>query len=261
MPPYFYHLAFHLYPQPTGPSDASPTRPTTISDCLEALRLEKASFTPASLTPLSEGRAQRQRFDRPGLRPEGEHPVNQTEAASQQQIASAENDKPRPCDQRTNTQDITQDWRFAKVEIDSIDMELAQEAPPLTSDPAPLGTTMRGRYIASSPKTSEVGWGVVHLFRDAQPIGHENTTRTQGDVEEDCTTLCILAVPSYMTPSDLLGWLGESTRDGVSHLRLIRTARANRYMVLMKFRDAQVCRGWQREWNGKLFNSMEVCVS
>ncbi|PGH01836.1 BRCA1-associated protein [Blastomyces parvus] len=74
---------------------------------------------------------------------------------------------------------------------------------------------------------------------------------------EDCTTLCILAVPSYMSPSDFLGFVGEQTRDEVSHFRMIRTARANRYMVLMKFRSGKRAKEWQRDWNGKVFNSME----
>ena len=82
-----------------------------------------------------------------------------------------------------------------------------------------------------------------------------------GDGDDGCTTLCILAVPSYLSPSDFLGFVGETTMDDVSHFRMIRTARANRYMVLMKFRSGKKAREWQRVWNGKVFNSMEVCSS
>jgi hypothetical protein len=32
----------------------------------------------------------------------------------------------------------------------------------------------------------------------------------------------------------------------------------NRYLVLMKFRDGEVARRWRKEWDGKVFNSMEV---
>ncbi|KAK3078807.1 hypothetical protein LTS18_006579, partial [Coniosporium uncinatum] len=122
---------------------------------------------------------------------------------------------------------------------------------------------------------TEVGWGVVHLYRqsDETPGLYDDSTSSTGsdngkdqeDVtplnDEDCTTLCILAVPSYMTPSDLLGFLGESTRDQVSHFRLIRTGTVNRYMVLVKFREAKNARVSQKRWNGKLFNTMEeeVC--
>ena len=78
---------------------------------------------------------------------------------------------------------------------------------------------------------------------------------------EDCTMLCILAVPLYLSPADLLALVGEETRDAVSHFRMIRTSRANRYMVLMKFRSGTKAREWQKEWNGKVFNSMGVSLS
>ncbi|KAJ5093294.1 hypothetical protein N7456_009155 [Penicillium angulare] len=74
---------------------------------------------------------------------------------------------------------------------------------------------------------------------------------------DECSTLCILAVPSYLSPSDFLGFVGEKTLDDVSHFRMIRTPRANRYMVLMKFRGGKKAAEWQKEWNGKVFNSME----
>lgn len=77
--------------------------------------------------------------------------------------------------------------------------------------------------------------------------------------EDDCTTLCILAVPAYLSGSDFLGFVGEKTLDDVCHFRMIRTSRANRYMVLMKFRNGKKASEWQKEWNGKVFNSMEVC--
>lgn len=85
----------------------------------------------------------------------------------------------------------------------------------------------------------------------------ETASSPAQNFEEDCTTLCILAVPSYLSPPDFLGFMGENTMDEVSHFRMIRTARANRYMVLMKFRSGRKARQWQKEWNGKVFNSIE----
>lgn len=156
------------------------------------------------------------------------------------------------------------------------------------------GLRTKGRYIALDQQTSDSVWGIVHLYRDAQEtpylsvdeypadlkgsaaarqpsdeLGGESRLVRQGghgeagvppsvQPDEDCTTLCILAVPSYLSPSDFLGFVGEATLDDVSHFRMIRTARANRYMVLMKFRSGKKAREWQRVWNGKVFNSMEV---
>lgn len=122
------------------------------------------------------------------------------------------------------------------------------------------GLATKGKFIPSDLKNTEIGWGVVHLYRDGQetPGLYDEIDGTSKDFKEDqCTTLCILAVPSYMTPSDFLGFMGEQTREEVSHFRLIRTSRANKYMVLMKFREAQQAREWRKEWDGKAFNSME----
>jgi BRCA1-associated protein len=135
------------------------------------------------------------------------------------------------------------------------------------------GLSTKGKFIPSDLKDTEVGWGVVHLYRDGQEtpglyddddddvvvVGVSSNEGVAGTEfkEHDCTTLCILAVPSYMTPSDFLGFVGEQTREDVSHFKLIRTSRANKYMVLMRFREAKRAREWRKEWNGKTFNSME----
>ncbi|KKK14191.1 hypothetical protein P175DRAFT_0470073 [Aspergillus ochraceoroseus IBT 24754] len=159
------------------------------------------------------------------------------------------------------------------------------------------GLRTKGLYVPLDQKSSESVWGIVHLYRDAREtpylveeeypaelkgsaaaaqrrkshydeavglgsssgsIGGNSGERASGPGDnENCTTLCVLAVPSYMSASDFLGFVGEATMDDVSHFRLIRTARANRYMVLMKFRNGKKAREWQREWNGKVFNSME----
>lgn len=149
------------------------------------------------------------------------------------------------------------------------------------------GLRTKGRYIPLDQKTSGSVWGIVHLYRDAQetpylivddhppelkgsaaaarqlseePLRQDSGVRDAGaHPDDECTTLCILAVPSYLSPSDFLGFVGEATLDDVSHFRMIRTARANRYMVLMKFRSGKKAKEWQRVWNGKVFNSMEVC--
>jgi len=143
------------------------------------------------------------------------------------------------------------------------------------------GRHMKGRYEPLEDNGGVEGWGIVHLYRDSEETSglYQDSVYHSSDLwsdglrnpssgkihsppnDEECTTLCILAVPSYMTPSDFLSFVGEGTRSQVSHFRMVRTSRANRYMVLMKFKHGKQARIWQNEWNGKVFNTMEVSPS
>ena len=141
-----------------------------------------------------------------------------------------------------------------------------------------FGRHLKGRYEPVEQNNTAEGWGIVHLYRDSDETSglYKDSVYRSSDLwsdglrnppsgtihpppkDDECTTLCILAVPSYMTPSDFLSFVGEETRGEVSHFRMVRTSRANRYMVLMKFKHGKKAREWQHEWNGKVFNTMEV---
>ena len=187
----------------------------------------------------------------------------------------------------------TLDWRYGNVALQYLDMNHTtnkkEEANTERSanghlssgiGAGPSGLATKGRYEPTAFEEEDLGWGIVRLYRDAEEtpgLYEESLNRhtkhrrglstrngfDQGALlhDEDCTTLCILAVPSYLTPSDFLGFVGEKTRDEVRHFRMIRTERVNRYMVLMRFRSGKRAREWRKEWNGKVFNSMEVRLS
>ena len=184
---------------------------------------------------------------------------------------------------------IQSDWRYDKITTQDLSMSPAlpglngedgEQVPGNISKGISAGSgglATKGRYKSLNSQQEDLGWGVVRLYRDNEETpglyddpgpqksskhGRQSTRKGQ-DVEvpfrdEDCTTLCILAVPSYLTPSDFLGFVGEKTRNEVSHFRMIRTERGNRYMVLMKFRNGRKAREWRRGWNGKPFDGMEV---
>jgi hypothetical protein len=134
-----------------------------------------------------------------------------------------------------------------------------QRAPPTPASPT------RGRFvkIKSSADTAlpDFAYGIIHLYRDITGTGDAEITsvgRRPGTPEEE-NVLAILAVPSYMTANDFMGFVGEQQRNQVSHFRMIRTEAANRYMVLMKFRTNEATKTFHKDFNGKAFNSMEVC--
>lgn len=185
------------------------------------------------------------------------------------------------------------DWRFGRVRVESWDLDSGSAHAERNMEGrkrgessghaasgmtvgglAPAGRVTKARF--EEGKNTELGWGVVHLYRDGEDPGrrgggveiYNSTTtsmavgeegkETEGESDDDFTILCIPAVPSYLTPNDFLGFVGEKTREEVSHFRMVMTGRMNRYLVLMKFRDGRVARKWKSEWDGKVFNSMEV---
>jgi BRCA1-associated protein len=141
------------------------------------------------------------------------------------------------------------------------------------SSSASGGLHTKAVYVPSETTTTSVGYGIVHLYRDIDEAPSldeiasarkQNGKSAHGNVDEqatkqkqDCSTVCILAVPSWMLPSDLLGFVGDQAREDVSHFRLIRTGRANKYMVLMKFRSSKKARDWQKANNGRVFSAAE----
>ncbi|KAL9601946.1 MAG: hypothetical protein Q9219_002170 [cf. Caloplaca sp. 3 TL-2023] len=179
------------------------------------------------------------------------------------------------------------DWRYDRIKTQNISMiptvtggsqlDSAQSTSRIANDivAGHGGHATKGRFEPLNSDEKNLGWGIVRLFRDAEETpglyddtpqnkskGSRGIPRTAkgeelGFREEDCDTLCILAVPSYLTPSDFLGFVGERTRDEVSHFRMIRTEKGNRYMVLMKFRSGKKARAWRKEWDGKPFDGME----
>ncbi|KAL2016855.1 hypothetical protein VTK56DRAFT_2930 [Thermocarpiscus australiensis] len=187
------------------------------------------------------------------------------------------------------------DWRFGRISIESFDlreegharsgvaaaaaagqsqdmgkMTTAKEEPTPAASLGPslggVGQATKARYVPLETKNTEAGWGIVHLYREgdesdsllawpeSQDGGEGNSRGTDGDG----TILCIPAVPSYMSPSDFLGFIGEKWRGDVSHYRMVMTSRMSRYMVLMKFRDPKRAREWRKEFDGKPFDSVET---
>ncbi|KAG9247264.1 hypothetical protein BJ878DRAFT_205097 [Calycina marina] len=145
---------------------------------------------------------------------------------------------------------------------------------------ASVGKVTRARFEPLREHTGEA-WGVVHLYRggDSTPglgggveeVYHVDSSSAKSAAtgkatasadpdygnEDECTILCVPAVPAYFSPSDFLGFVDEKTREQVSHFRMVMTGQDNMYLVLMKFNNGGFARRWKTEWDGKLFNSLE----
>ncbi|KAL5343708.1 BRCA1-associated protein 2-domain-containing protein [Aspergillus crustosus] len=284
MPSYFYTLAVELFSRPQ--SDLN--RYTNNRSLTTSLSFESAceALLPFQRRPSSS-------ISRNFLNLHGKHPASNSSPSHRISSPSA----PSYDRSSTSAPELERDQRLDKISVECIDMvPSARENPVTTGIGTDIlgGLRTKGLYTPLDQKTAGSVWGIVHLYRDIQEtpylVADDHPAELKGssaaaarrsyaeheyggtssaskvrvqDVsssaqpDADCTTLCVLAVPSYMSASDFLGFVGEATMDDVSHFRMIRTARANRYMVLMKFRSGKKAREWQKEWNGKVFNSME----
>ncbi|EFZ02579.2 BRCA1-associated protein 2, RING finger and UBP zinc finger domain protein [Metarhizium robertsii] len=310
MTSYFYHLKFELYPtpNPTGssgdqqaeqahlwlpspdtnvfddlPSHPHPVRPATAAEpssetshsfsvdgpC-SSLASSSLDSLPDSVIDCGVSRAPVRRSDK------------RLEIVTERQWLERVNSyPPPPSSAALRPQTAVKDWRFGRVNIETIDPAAAgaavgmagessragpSAAPALGPSYGGEGTATKASFIPCETKNTEVGWGVVHFYRE----GDETTVfgaslQEQGQEEEqeetsslqDCTTLCIPAVPVYMSPSDLLGFVGERWLEDISHCRMVMTSSMNRYLVLLKFRDSRFAKKWKREFDGKVFNSVE----
>ena len=100
------------------------------------------------------------------------------------------------------------------------------------------------------------------------------------NADSDGYMIGVLAVPSWMTPSDFLAFVAPALED-MAHLRMIRCVSCiikclhsfyevrpshrdtapNRSIALIKFRKVESALEFAEAYNGKAFNSMNVSPS
>ncbi|KAK9322946.1 BRCA1-associated protein 2-domain-containing protein [Lipomyces orientalis] len=152
------------------------------------------------------------------------------------------------------------DKRLGRIEVLNVDLEGTDggSSGPESEMSSAVATKVTRATIPSSPRARFLGNGVIHLYRDGEEETTDVVTHNQAGVENSQTpVLAILAVPGYMTASDLLGFVGKDCRQTISHLRMLRSSAPNRYMVLMKFREKSHADKFYQDYNCKMFNSME----
>ncbi|KAL4246242.1 hypothetical protein ABKN59_009219 [Abortiporus biennis] len=180
------------------------------------------------------------------------------------------------------------DYRYGPIRLDWIDFENMENSI-VTKKPS-VGKEKQGSargpavasFIQNRNKTGSTNLpeGVVHIFRDVPkseedqqrdasfpplpssstiPIprpSSSSTTEVPEVTVADGILLGVLAVPSWMTPSDFLTFVAPAT-DGMTHLRMIRDSAPNRSIVVISFRTEANAAEFTEAYNGKPFNSME----
>lgn len=273
MPSFFYHIVIDLFKDQSrlGSGDYSVQnihRPTTST-------AEGKSLHPGALQIAHRSHEKR-------VIPTT---TASTDRTSTQTVEASSNSRDAAYVEQDSGAEEIQDYRYGKIMTSGVTMALThapnverqrKDGDTITKGIRSNGSGLatKGQYELLEDPEDDLGWGIVRLYRDGEEtpglyddVVHSKTHRHVRTLSgerrpsfknEDCTTLCILAVPSYLAPSDFLSFVGEKTREMVSHFRMIRTEKSNRYMVLMKFRSGKESRTWRKEWNGRPFDGVQV---
>lgn len=107
-------------------------------------------------------------------------------------------------------------------------------------------------------KAKLLGKGVVELYREYEVEEASDGAPSASITDCDDTTVAIIAIPTYFTATDILGFIGESYLKHISHIRILKSDKPNRFLLLFKFREIIQAAAFQNRFNGKSFNLMEV---
>ncbi|TIB89587.1 zf-UBP-domain-containing protein [Wallemia mellicola] len=152
--------------------------------------------------------------------------------------------------------------------ICNTDMERASSSTQSTTTPSPP----IAKYYPSAREGEVDMTGVVHLFKDSRSLEEsdsdvmnelnyiQTSTSAGGGSTERNAIVGILAVPSSMSPSDLLEFIRPAL-DAISHIRILRDAAPNRYITLIKFKDYRDALEFKEMYDGIPFSSLneEIC--
>ncbi|KAJ3540040.1 hypothetical protein NM688_g6284 [Phlebia brevispora] len=183
----------------------------------------------------------------------------------------------------TSQQERT-DYRFGRLRIDWVDFDttvmdangskknnVGKEKEKHGRGPATA--TFVPNPVRSKSGSTNLPEGVVHVYREVpkatnDDIGSPSSPSASGSKEaeepvheesvydSDGVMIGVLAVPSWMTPSDFLAFVAPAA-EGMTHLRIIRDSAPNRSIVVIKFKDESEAAEFVEAYNGKPFNSME----
>ncbi|KAI0041050.1 zf-UBP-domain-containing protein [Auriscalpium vulgare] len=158
------------------------------------------------------------------------------------------------------------DYRLGPIRIDWVDLENMSRAVLVGKEKEGRGPVTATFVPSTRTKSGSTNLpdGVVHVFRDSdRPKPTDATSSPADDARTDIPPddaagfmLGVLAVPSWMTPSDFLAFVAPA-QEGMAHLRMVRDSVPNRSIVLIQFRKSEDALEFAEVYNGKTFNSVE----
>ncbi|KAF9005979.1 BRCA1-associated protein [Cyathus striatus] len=158
------------------------------------------------------------------------------------------------------------DYRFGPIRVDWMDFgDLGAEKGSKVVNKQQRNGPAEATFVPlihSKIGSTNLPEGVVHVFRDSASKPTQEELSANASVasieptDRDELMLGVLAVPSWMTPSDFLAFVAPAA-EGIKHLRIIRDFAPNRSIAVIKFRNPSDASQFAEEYNGKPFNSLE----
>lgn len=104
-------------------------------------------------------------------------------------------------------------------------------------------------FFSGNP-TVETTEGIIHLYKENELVPESEDTVRRGEL------ICMLRVPTTLTSLDIIQFI-KPVAQWLEHVKIIRDATPNFYMVLLKFDNQKHADYFFRNYNGQTFNSIE----
>ncbi|KAK8023021.1 RING finger protein [Apiospora marii] len=290
MPSYFYHLRLELYSTPIAQSSSSvettPNAPLWLPPKHFDIFGELPAHNPEFIPRNRDNRQPPSKY-RPRPRPTrrlncGKPRPSASETEPNRLILNER--QYRQLHQRTASfpppqshaaikpQTAAKDWRFNQLSIHSLRIaaptESADSAMTAQSSSTPsaaaaavgpsmgsAGKATKARFLPLKTKDTNIGWGIVHLYREVEETPELSALADAEEVEDP--ERFEGRFPATCRQATFSASSAREWRDQVSHYRMVMTGRLNRYLVLLKFRDSKRAYMFKREFDGRVFNDIE----
>ncbi|ETL33545.1 hypothetical protein L916_14009 [Phytophthora nicotianae] len=143
-----------------------------------------------------------------------------------------------------------------QIRVEAADMAEEEEAkaeePPLDDAQDLQGAS----FLAGNPQVRETT-GKLRFYRADKPYSSSSSSGGSQQLPNERSTLvCVVTVPSHMSPVEILEFLA-SFREDIALVRILKDPERSNCMVLMQFNSQERADQFFQVHNGKYFNSIE----
>ncbi|KAM0786636.1 hypothetical protein ACM66B_002088 [Microbotryomycetes sp. NB124-2] len=130
-------------------------------------------------------------------------------------------------------------------------------SPPASSTSAHSNTkpaTMQATRPPERQGTTDLNWGIVHLFREAGAYRDDSTDKAKRKAmnDDDGTIVGLVSVPGVITAAAILTFISPAL-ESIAQLRMIKDSTPNRTIVLIRFHDAADAAEFRVMYNGRAY--------